>query len=122
MWTLPEMFGAPVDGGSVSWWLAAGDHVLVVVGIAIDRLVVGVPAVRWDSQEPVVELQSVEMLDCVDSGVDTVDWFRTRVTTAITTRRSTFRRCGRCHDRVAPERMFDREICQVCAQVDGVVF
>lgn len=45
---------------------------LVVVGLGIGRLVVGVPTIHRECQEPVVDLESFESLGLAGD-VDTID-------------------------------------------------
>jgi hypothetical protein len=121
VWSLPDNFAGEA-AATVTWWLAAGDQVLAIVGIGIDTLVVGVPRIHWYSQDPVVELGSFECLVGFESEEKTRLWLSARVASVVHRRRSGFRRCHRCRNLLAPEWMFGGGICQVCAQDDGVVF
>jgi len=107
--SLPEDFGAPGDIDGVLRWLAAGDHVLVVLVVGVDRLVVGVPTFHWECQEPVVDLVSFESLD-LTGDVRTIDWFQTR--SPLRSQRGSRRSSPASAACVAPERVFDAEICR----------
>ena len=107
--SLPEDFGAPGDIDGVLRWLGAGDHVLVVLGVGVDRLVVGVPTFHWECQEPVVDLVSFESLD-LTGDVRTIDWFQTR--SPLRSQRGSRRSSPASAACVAPERVFDAEICR----------
>ena len=122
VWTLPDTFDPGGPDLECDWWLAAGDHALVVVGVSADRLVVAIPRIRWESQSPVVEGASSEVLSPDEAADELSAKFRTLVAGAIHRRRSGFRRCRRCTTLTAPEHMFGGGICQGCAQDDGVVF
>jgi hypothetical protein len=121
VWLLPESFAAPADGGGVSWWLAAGDQVLVVVGVGIDRVPVGcrrfagTARSRWSSWTRSTRSTWLIATSMPSAGFEPGHDCDHNSTVDVPG-------LWPLHDRVSPEWMFDEEICQGCAQDDGVVF
>ncbi len=110
---------APSTQGHDFSWLAAGDPVEILVGYSSSEVVVAAPDIRWDGHVPVMCVADAETRSL---GCGLMQWFSDQVVAMRSQRTATFVACGRCRRSTPPEWMLDDELCQRCADEDGVVF
>lgn len=120
-----DLSGDPRESGgdaNAVVWLAAGDPILVLVGMAVatHEAVVAEPMVTWHSQSPVVTVVRDARCRLDDDGLE--NWLEAEINSAKRSRQTTFRTCDRCSRDTPPEWMLDDGLCQTCSEQDGVVF